>query len=151
MQRVDENKRSFLNWLVRGGVVALLGSVFYPIYKFVIPPARGEANVSQVKLPFKINELREDEASSRIFKFGRELGIIVVKPDKEVKAFSALCTHLDCTVQYRKDKEMLWCACHNGQYDLKGRNIGGPPPRPLEEYVVHVEEATGEIFISRNS
>lgn len=148
---VDESKRGFLNWLLRGGVVALLGSVFYPIYKYVIPPVTGEANLSQVKLPFKIDELKKDTASSRIFKFGRKLGIVISTPDGEIKAFSALCTHLDCTIQYRKDLKMIWCACHNGQYDLEGRNIGGPPPRPLEEFAVHIDESTGEIFVSRKT
>lgn len=141
-------RRNFINWLIGGGVIALLGSVFYPIYKYVIPPASGEANVSQVKLPFKLKELQEDEKRFRIFKFGRKLGIIVVTPENKVKAFSAACTHLDCTVQFRRDLGLLWCACHNGRYDLEGKNVSGPPPRPLTPFSVHVDEATGEIFIA---
>ncbi|HET8580537.1 MAG TPA: Rieske 2Fe-2S domain-containing protein, partial [Nitrospiraceae bacterium] len=54
------------------------------------------------------------------------------------RAFSAVCTHLACTVQYRPDLIHIWCACHNGHYDLNGINIAGPPPRPLEPYVVNV-------------
>ena len=56
----------------------------------------------------------------------------------ELRAFSAICTHLNCTVQYRDDLGHIWCACHNGHYDLNGRNIAGPPPRPLEALVVNV-------------
>jgi len=149
MSDIDHGKRNLLGWIFKGGIAALLASVFYPIYKFVIPPVSGEANVSQLKLPFKLDELMQDEKKSRIFKFGRNLGIIVVTEDQEVKAFSALCTHLDCTVQYRNDLGIIWCACHNGHYDLEGRNIAGPPPRPLEKYAVHIEEATGEIFVSK--
>jgi len=52
------------------------------------------------------------------------------------KAFSATCTHLDCTVQFKNDTQQIWCACHNGLYDLEGRNISGPPPRPLTKYGV---------------
>ena len=47
------------------------------------------------------------------------------------RALSATCTHLGCIVQYRSDLQEIWCACHNGLYDLNGRNISGPPPRPL--------------------
>ncbi len=129
--------------------MALLGSVFYPIYKYVIPPPSGEANVSQVKLPFKLKELQEDKTKSRLFKFGRSLGIIVITPDDKVKAFSAVCTHLSCTVQYRNDLELIWCACHNGRYDLEGRNVSGPPPRPLESYSVHVDKSSGEIVVAQ--
>jgi Rieske Fe-S protein len=42
-------------------------------------------------------------------------------------------------VQYRNDSRSIWCACHNGLYDLDGRVVSGPPPVPLERYVVHVE------------
>ena len=49
----------------------------------------------------------------------------------ELRALTAKCTHLDCTVQYRAERSDIWCACHNGTYDLKGQNVSGPPPRPL--------------------
>lgn len=148
MDEIRDDRRNFLNWLIGGGLVAFLGSVFYPVYKYVIPPPSGEANVSQVKLPFKLKELQEDERKSRIFKFGRNVGIILITPENELKAFNAVCTHLDCTVQYRKDLSIIWCACHNGRYNLEGRNISGPPPRPLTVYTVHVDNATGDIFVA---
>ena len=65
----------------------------------------------------------------------------------DFRAFSAVCTHLDCIVQYRKDLKQIWCACHNGHYDLRGVNIAGPPPRPLEEFNVNI--VMDEIIISR--
>ncbi len=42
---------------------------------------------------------------------------------------------------------MIWCACHNGRYDLTGKNVSGPPPRPLEEF--HVNVRGDEIIVSR--
>jgi Rieske Fe-S protein len=33
----------------------------------------------------------------------------------------------------------MWCACHNGHFDLSGRNISGPPPRPLDSLTVNVQ------------
>jgi Rieske Fe-S protein len=146
----SSSRRGFLNRLIQGASLALMTSVFYPIYKFIKPPASGEANVSQVKLPFNLEDLMADENKFRIFKFGREAGIILVTPEKEVKAFSAICTHLSCTLQYRSDLSIVWCACHNGRFDLEGRNISGPPPQPIEQYAVHLNSSTGEIFVSRN-
>jgi Rieske Fe-S protein len=75
--------------------------------------------------------------SGKIFKFGSKPGIVVRTESGELKAFSAVCTHLDCIVQYKSDIKHIWCACHNGHYNLNGQNIGGPPPRPLEEYKVN--------------
>ncbi len=34
------------------------------------------------------------------------------------------------------EKAHIWCACHNGHFDLN--NVAGPPPRPLDAYVVNV-------------
>jgi Rieske Fe-S protein len=55
---------------------------------------------------------------------------------------------LGCIVQYRDDLSRVWCACHNGHFDLNGRNIEGPPPGPLEIYAVNVRE--GQIVVSRD-
>lgn len=146
---VDDNikRRSFLNYLLGGGVLAWLGAVFYPVFKYMQPPEIPEANQSQVTVCTKA-ELEAAENGYKTFKFGRQLGILILLTSGEIRAFSATCTHLDCTVQYRPDLNILWCACHNGQYDLAGRNIAGPPPRPLEQWVVHYDEATDNIFVS---
>jgi Rieske Fe-S protein len=50
-------------------------------------------------------------------------------------------------VQFKAQDTAIWCACHNGVYDLEGRNVSGPPPRPLEAYVVH--EADGQVFVEK--
>jgi Rieske Fe-S protein len=52
-------------------------------------------------------------------------------------------------VQYREDLSRIWCACHNGHFDLSGRNVQGPPPSPLESFVVNVRGE--EIVISRDA
>ena len=46
-------------------------------------------------------------------------------------------------MEFRKDRKLIWCNCHNGQYDLTGRNIAGPPPKPLTPYAVHVIPGKG--------
>ena len=142
-------RRSFLNYVLGTGVVATLGAIVYPAWKFITPPPSGEANVSQVKLPFKRADLAAEVQKSKTFKFGRTVGIIVLSDTGELKALSAVCTHLDCTVQYRPDLGIIWCACHNGRYDLDGKNISGPPPRPLEKYAV--KEEGDEIFVAKEA
>ena len=115
-------RRSFLNYLLGGSTLAVLGAMFYPVYKYMKPPEIPEANQSQVTA-CTLAELKATESNYKTFKFGRELGIVVLLPDGEIRAYPATCTHLDCTVQYRSDLNILWCACHNGQYDMSGRNI----------------------------
>jgi Rieske Fe-S protein len=45
--------------------------------------------------------------------------------------------------------QQIWCACHNGLYDINGQNISGPPPRPLDEFVVKI--INNEITVSKPS
>jgi Rieske Fe-S protein len=139
----DQGKRDFLKIVLGGGVVAWLGTVIYPLVSYLRPPQQAEVEVKSVKAG-PVSAIEKD--SGTIVRFGSKPVILVRTADGNFKAFSATCTHLDCTVQYRKDMGMIWCACHNGRYDLSGRNIAGPPPRPLEEYRVTVQE--GEIHIS---
>lgn len=133
-RRIAERRR-FLDILLGSGIVATLASILYPIIEFMIPPRVTEAQQNSVTAG-KVGELKPN--SAKIFKFGRTPGLLVMTATGEYRAFSATCTHLDCTVQYRPDTKQIWCACHNGQYDLMGRNIGGPPPRPLEVYTVRL-------------
>jgi len=142
--RPDASRRNFLNYLLGTGALATLGSIVYPIIRFMIPPKVVESSTSSV-VAAKVSEIKPNEG--RIFKFGSKPGILVETPSGEYRAFSAICTHLDCTVQYRPDEKLIWCACHNGRYDLSGRNVSGPPPRPLEEFKVNVRG--DEIVVSR--
>ena len=137
-------KRNFLKFLLSGSLLALVGSVLYPILAYLKPPVQAEVEVSSVKAG-KLDDLVKD--SGQIVKFGSKPVILVRTANDELRAFSATCTHLDCTVQYKKELGLIWCACHNGKYDLNGRNVSGPPPRPLDEYRVIVQG--GEIMISK--
>lgn len=129
-------RRTFFDWLFGTSIGGLVVAVLYPVVRFIIPPERAEAAVSATTLAIDPDDVAPD--SGRIFKFGDEPGILIRTPGGELRAFSAICTHLACTVQYRDDLSHIWCACHNGHFDLMGRNIAGPPPSPLEEYDVGV-------------
>ena len=143
---VVETKRNFLKFILSGGLLALGGSIFYPIFAYLKPPKEGEVEVSSVKAG-KLSEIEKD--SGKIVKFGTKPVILIRTATDELRAFSATCTHLDCTVQFKKELGLIWCACHNGKYDLNGRNVSGPPPRPLDEFRVLVQG--GEILISKKA
>jgi Rieske Fe-S protein len=128
------SRRKFLDYLLGTSAAATLGAIVYPIIKFMAPPHVVEAMQTSV-VAAKLSELPPN--SGKIFKFGSKPGLVIRTANGELKAFSAVCTHLDCIVQYRPETKQIWCACHNGQYNLNGENIGGPPPRPLEVYPVN--------------
>jgi Rieske Fe-S protein len=140
------SRRTALNWLLGTSLGATVAAALYPVFRFVIPPQVAEAPVNRV-LAGKLSELADN--SGKIFRFGSKPGILIRTPTGEVRAFSAVCTHLNCTVQYRPDLQHIWCACHNGQYDLQGKNIAGPPPRPLEAYKVDI--AGDDVYVTKGA
>jgi len=128
-------RRTFLDVVIAASGAALGAFVLYPIARYLVPPKAPEAATRRVVAA------KQDEVPPggfKIFPFGGEPGILIRGKDGGYRALSAVCTHLGCTVQLRPDGQSIWCACHNGLYDLEGRNVSGPPPRPLESYVVHV-------------
>lgn len=137
------NRRKFVNLLLGFSITGWLGSVIYPIVAYLKPPKKSEELVGAVKAG-KISEFPIN--SGKIVRYGRKPVIVLHKPNGEFGALDATCTHLGCIVQYREDKEQIWCACHNGLYDLNGRNISGPPPRPLAQMSTRI--VNDELIIS---
>lgn len=135
MEQSATRRRRFLNYLLGTSTGATLVAILYPVVKFVIPPQVIEATQNSV-VAGKTGEFPAN--SGKIIKFGNKPVLLLRTPTSELKAFSATCTHLDCIVQYQPESKGIWCACHNGRYNLNGQNISGPPPRPLEEYTVNV-------------
>jgi Rieske Fe-S protein len=142
----NNSRRKFLRYLFKGSLAGISFLITYPIIKYIIPP-KISVPVQKTVIAAKVGELNPN--SGKIFKFGNKPGILIKTPDGQLKAFSAVCTHLGCIVQYRKDFQHIWCACHNGHYNLKGINIKGPPPRPLTPYDVNVKN--GNVYVSKKS
>ena len=137
-------RRRLVEFLLGSGLLASAASFLYPILRYVVPPASADIGGDTV-VAGKLGDLKPN--SGKIFRFGSRPGLLILTAEREYRALAATCTHLDCTVQYRDDLRQVWCACHNGLYDLNGRNVSGPPPRPLESYEVHVQG--DEIVVSR--
>lgn len=128
-----------------GGVWALMAA--YPIYSYLTPNGgdEPESKVSSVT----IGDIKDlPPGSGKNFKFGSMPALITHTKDGELHAFSAVCTHLGCTVQFRPEKDLIWCACHGGCYDpSSGKNVAGPPPKPL--LALKVEVVKDKIIVSK--
>ena len=138
------NRRRFLDGVLGAGFTSTLAAIVYPVWRYLIPPVSGEPATQSV-VAARAAEVKAN--SALLFKFGSKPGLLVRTPEGELQAFSAVCTHLQCTVQYKADTSQIWCACHNGLYDLAGNVVSGPPPRPLERLTVN--QRGDDIVVSR--
>ena len=140
-------RRRFIDWFLGTSAGAFMVAVLYPVSRYLVPPEVGESTAGTVTLAIKPDDVKPN--TGQIFKFGSRPGILVRTAAGELRAFSAVCTHLNCTVQYRPDISHIWCACHNGHYDLNGKNVEGPPPRPLDAFVVNAR--SNRIVVSKGA
>lgn len=135
---LTSNRRSALTKLLFGWTALIVFPSLYVIAKFLVPPLRKVNNISSM-IAAKINEMPRN--SAKILKFGTKPVIVVHTETGEYKAFGATCTHLGCIIEYRGERGGYFhCNCHGGEYDLTGKNISGPPPRPLSPYVLSIRD-----------
>ena len=138
------NRRRFLDSLLGTGFASTVVAVVYPVWRYLIPPQSGEPATQSV-VAAQASQVKAN--SGMVFKFGSKPGLLVRAQDGSLHAYNAVCTHLECTVQYKSDTSQIWCACHNGMYDLEGNVVSGPPPRPLERLAVNLRGE--DVVVSR--
>ena len=145
-------RRRFVNWFLGLSTSALFGSVMYPVWRYMNPPDVPEASTNRVEAG-PTNDPELIDRGFKILEFGTLPVILIRVAEDDFRAFAGTCTHLDCIVEYQKDKKRIWCNCHNGEYNLHGQQVAGPPPRPLDSYKVDlVAQGVGEpqqIVVSR--
>jgi len=140
-------RRAFVGAAAAAGL-CYIGAIGYPIYRYLASPAEmaaSESAVREVTLD-KAQELPEN--SALMFKFGSSPAMLIHGKDDLWVAFSAVCTHLGCTVKFEPEQNRIHCSCHGGVYDpATGKNVSGPPPKPLRSYKVNV--GTNGVVVSR--
>ncbi|EJS67288.1 MULTISPECIES: menaquinol-cytochrome c reductase iron-sulfur subunit [Bacillus] len=149
------SRRQFLNYTLTGVGGFMAAGILMPMTRFALDPVlRKEAGtdmvaVAQVKdittepkrFDFKVKQVdgwyKSDEPKSA-WVHKDESGDIV--------AFSPVCKHLGCTVNWNSDKahpNQFFCPCHGGRYTKDGVNIKGTPPlAPLDVYESKVKDGT---------
>lgn len=148
MTTIDEQKplqperRNILTIAILSIGALLFASVVYPILRFINPPKR---KIRKVNSAVVATELEVPPNTGKVFAFNGEK-VLILNKDGEYHAMSAICTHLGCTVQWKSDEELVWCACHNARYDIEGKIISGPQPRPLAPYNLSVKD--GNLILS---
>ncbi|HEX3604760.1 MAG TPA: Rieske (2Fe-2S) protein [Candidatus Dormibacteraeota bacterium] len=72
---------------------------------------------------------------------------VVRRQDGSILALANTCTHMQCNVHWSTELNQFLCPCHGGLYDLEGRNVGGPPPSPLPQWVHELREEDGQTVL----
>jgi menaquinol-cytochrome c reductase iron-sulfur subunit len=143
-----ESRRKFLS-RISLGLSALAGAVVsVPIVAYLLSPLirpapqvwRDLGPVDQYRIGDTVEVAYEDPAS---LPWAGQTALTALwlrrTGDREFTAFALNCTHLGCPVNWRADAELFLCPCHGGVYYADGTVAGGPPPLPLSQYNLRIE------------
>ena len=128
------SRRTFLDYLLGAGLVTWALAFVSPVLSYVWP-AQKRGPGTQTVSAGKVDEFAEWQ--TKIVAINGH-PVIVVHTAQGFRAFSAICTHLGCIVGWDAARRQIECPGHAGFFDLNGRAVSGPPPRPLTEYGVVV-------------
>lgn len=132
-------RKGFVKIAIGGVGLAYAAAIGYPIYRYLNSPVEKFAAMAAVKEVTLPDAQKLPRGSALVFKFGVQPALLIHHEDDTWVAFSAVCTHMGCTVAYEPGKRQIACHCHGGVYDAQtGENVAGPPPRPLKKYEVIV-------------
>ena len=142
---MDEQKkvsrRTFVDWLLTGGLIAWGVAFIAPVISYIWPAQHRGPSVQTVSAG-KVDDFQPWQAKT-VAVAGHP--VVVVRTPQGFRALSAICTHLGCIVQWDPQRKQIACPCHAGFFDINGRVLSGPPPKPLTEYGVY--EANGEVMV----
>ena len=138
-QDVNLGRRRLITYLLGFSVVATLGGVLTPIIGYLWPPRRVSAGGSgRVQIGTALDFLA---GQGKVVPVNDKPVIVVNTAQGGLKAFSAICTHLGCIVEWDQSRQFILCPCHDGRFNaVNGAVISGPPPAPLPQLALTVEE-----------
>jgi cytochrome b6-f complex iron-sulfur subunit len=118
--------------VIGAATVGYAGAVAYPIVRYLASGAAIADEGSQVSEVSLGNPDDLKPGTGKNFAFGSKPALVVRGKDDKITAFIATCSHLGCTVALDPGSGEIRCPCHGGVYDAAtGKNVGGPPPKPL--------------------
>ena len=139
---MEHSRREFIKKALYGVFALLgLGSLFAGL-RVLVPSSRQDKTlvwfplVSEDEVPR--SGVRKAELVYAVAGKERKGRVFIVSSTGGVTVLSAVCSHLGCLVNYRKESKEFICPCHGGKYDITGRNVSGPPPAPLTKYPVEI-------------
>ena len=139
------SRRGFIDIMLGLGSFGAAASVIYPVLRYLKPLGPSGAQ-GPVKLT-KEEQARLEREKMLIVRAGTTRILVFEDGQQQLRALDARCTHEGCTVQFVPGESLIWCACHNGKFDLDGKVLSGPPPRPLAQYSCQ-READGCLVVN---
>ncbi|MDF0644648.1 MAG: ubiquinol-cytochrome c reductase iron-sulfur subunit [Nitrospira sp.] len=141
-------RRRFFQWATRAAAGLIGLSLAVPLVGYVMSPAFKRRAQSWVDVA-ALDELSVGTPKQVDYVATVQDGYLETKTQKavwavkqadgQVTVFSPMCTHLGCGYHWAGGEQKFKCPCHGSVYDVTGRVVAGPAPRPLDTLPVKTE------------
>jgi succinate dehydrogenase / fumarate reductase iron-sulfur subunit len=154
---LNPGRREFLSYSAVGvlGIMALALGI--PLAGAAISPAIRSATSDEWIVLGSVETFPAGKMVEKRYRTGRDGSdrgvdktIYILRPkDGRVRAISPSCTHLGCPVYWNEVSRRFICPCHGGIFDAAGKNVGGPPKRPLHRLETRIEG--GRLYLKESA
>jgi nitrite reductase/ring-hydroxylating ferredoxin subunit len=126
------SRRKLIVYAWIGAAAIVIGELIVGTFAFLWP-RRKEGKGEKVFIAGKASDFRMGEVV-----YFRKEKTMIKKVERGFLAFSAVCTHLNCVVNWNEMLKKFECPCHGAKFDPNGEVLEGPPPRPLDLYKLQI-------------
>ncbi len=142
-QESDKNlsRRNFFKLLsgIFTGFIALV--LAFPMFESVVGAITKKSKTIYYKIA-SLNSLLQEQPDNLPFVMTEEDAYIkytqqetvwaVKKSAADVTVYSPICPHLGCRFNWHPNQKLFICPCHHSVFNIDGKVISGPAPRPLD-------------------
>lgn len=154
------SRRQMLQGLIVGMNAIITATLAVPVIGYVLTPLLRKTGAAEWISLGLLSDFAGPEPKRIEFRYASQVGYVAQEvreiayvvdqgADQEPLVLSPVCTHMGCNVLWNSEQRRFLCPCHGGQYEADGRNVAGPPPRPLARLPVKVEN--GSLMIQPTS
>jgi len=143
----EPSRRSFLNKLWIGLGLVALAEVVAIVFSFLrsnkSKPRQADSHA--IVTAGAVNTFEVNSVTA----FVRGRFYLARLEDGGFLALSRKCTHLGCTVPWVEKEMKFACPCHGSTFDITGKVINSPAPRPLDIYPIVIENNVVKVDTSK--
>jgi len=128
------SRRRLIGYAWIGAGVIVVGELIFGTLAFLWPRKKQEKG-EKIFIAGKVTEFKVGEVI-----YFRKEKTFIQRLEGVFLAFSAVCPHLSCVINWNEMLKKFECPCHGAKFNRNGEVLEGPPPRPLDLYKLQIVE-----------
>ena len=153
-------RRQFLSRFVAAAAGAVAVGLAVPLVGYFLSPTRGSKG-QQVVIPLiatsaippgtPIFVQYQQKVQDGWVTETQSLGAWAATTDgRTFTVFNPHCTHLGCLYAWNPGLKVFQCPCHGSVFDINGKVLAGPAPRPLDRIQFTIQNGMIQLIVAQS-